>query len=187
MQSAILDPPDLGRKMLQNLCLLSPQNERGEHRSSSLDSLRRKECSVVGIVRSGLRLENKVHIFLNLLENSWKNESKKRRQLLKIILERRASEEKPKKGRNLDQPLISLGVDVLQHMALVINTDLFPFSMVFEHGYKITYVRLQSLQKLVVFLLRRHIICSNNDIDCIGIIENVLGHFSSLTLKTCQN
>jgi hypothetical protein len=64
--------------MLQNLSLLSPQNERSEHRPGSLNSLCRKERSVVGIMRSGLRFENEVHVCLDLLENIWKDEGKKR-------------------------------------------------------------------------------------------------------------
>jgi hypothetical protein len=78
-----------------------------------LNSLGRKEGCVVGILRSGLRLENNGHTFLYLLENIWKDKSKKCAQLLKVILQRRPGQKESEKGRNLDQALISLRVDVL--------------------------------------------------------------------------
>jgi hypothetical protein len=68
---------------------------------------------VIGILRSGLCLENSGHIFLYLLENIRKDKSKKRAQLLKVVLQRRSGEKESEKGRNLDQALISLRIDVL--------------------------------------------------------------------------
>src|SRR5450756_2653082 len=46
------------------------------------------------------------------------------------------------------------------------------------------YIRLQLLHELVVFPLRCHVIRSNNDIDLVRMLQNMLSHSWSLLLST---
>jgi len=79
---------------------------------------------MICVLGCGLSLENIVQILLEFLEDLRKNESKQCGKFLKVILKGCSSEEKSEIGWDLNEALVPLGFDILQHMAFIINADL---------------------------------------------------------------
>jgi hypothetical protein len=70
-------------------------------------------------------------------------------------------------------------------MTLIIDADLDQSVLVFELVIGQAYIRLQLSQKLVIFFFGSHIVCSDNDIDRVSILKNLVSHFSTLLLGAC--
>jgi len=71
-------------------------------------------------------------------------------------------------------------------MAFVVNANLFLISKISKLGCGITYVRLKSSHEFVVFFFRGHVIGSNNHINSVPMLKNLISHLWSLTLRTCN-
>jgi hypothetical protein len=53
-------------------------------------------------------------------------------------------------------------------------------------GCDITYIRLKSSHEFVVFFFCGHVIGSNDHIDSVPMLKNLISHLWSLALRTCN-